>query len=143
MPTAKANDTVKVHYTGKLTNGEIFDTSIGREPLQFVVGAGQMISGFDDAVNGMELNEKKTVTLTPDQAYGERFEDMVQEVSRDRLPTDMDPQEGQTLMAEGQDGRPFELLVTATSETTITVDANHKLAGKDLVFEIELVHIGA
>lgn len=142
MPQAKKNDTVKVHYTGKLTSGEVFDSSVNREPLQFTVGAGQMIAGFDAAVDGMELNEKKTVTIPADEAYGPHNPEMIQKVSRTQLPDGMDPQVGQTLMAQGQGGYPMELLVTETDHESITVDANHKLAGKDLVFEIELVEIG-
>jgi peptidylprolyl isomerase len=141
MPQAKTNDTVKVHYTGKLTDGEVFDTSVQREPLEFTVGAGQMIKGFDAAVNGMELNEKKTVTIPSAEAYGPHNPEMIQKVSRAQLPDGMNPEVGQTLMAQGQGGHPMELLVTETDAETITVDANHKLAGKDLVFEIELVEI--
>jgi FKBP-type peptidyl-prolyl cis-trans isomerase 2 len=141
MAQAKANDTVKVHYTGKLTDGEIFDSSAGRDPLQFTVGAGQMIKGFDAAVNGMELNEKKTVTIPAAEAYGDRREEMIQQVPRTQLPEGMDPQIGQSLMAQGQGGQPMELVVVETDAETITVDANHRLAGKDLVFEIELVEI--
>lgn len=141
MSKAKANDTVKVHYTGKLTDGEIFDTSVHREPLEFTVGAGQMIKGFDAAVDGMELNEKKTVTIAAAEAYGERNEELIQHVPRTQLPEGMNPEVGQTLMAQGQGGQPIELTVTETADNSVTVDANHKLAGKDLVFEIELVEI--
>lgn len=141
MSKAKANDTVKVHYTGKLTDGEVFDTSVHREPLEFTVGAGQMIKGFDAAVDGMELNEKKTVTIPAEEAYGERNDQLIQQVPRTQLPEGMNPEVGQTLMAQGQGGHPMELIVTETSPETITVDANHKLAGKVLVFEIELVEI--
>lgn len=141
MPKAKANDTVKVHYTGKLTSGEVFDSSENRDPLQFTVGAGQMIKGFDAAVDGMELNEKKTVTIPADEAYGQHNPQLIQEVSRTQLPEGMDPQIGQTLMAQGQGGQPIELVVTDATADSITVDANHRLAGQDLVFDIELVEI--
>lgn len=141
MSKAKANDTVKVHYTGKLNDGEIFDTSEHRDPLEFTVGAGQMIKGFDAAVDGMELNEKKTVTIPSAEAYGPRNEELIQQVPKTQLPEGMNPEVGQTLMAQGQGGQPIELTVTDTTADTITVDANHKLAGQDLTFEIELVEI--
>jgi FKBP-type peptidyl-prolyl cis-trans isomerase 2 len=141
MAIAKANDTVKVHYTGKLTTGEIFDSSVNREPLQFVVGGGQMIKGFDKAVDGMSINEKKTVTIPFDEAYGSRSEELIHTVPREHLPEGMDPQVGQKLIAEGGGGQSIELTVVETAENHIVVDANHMLAGQDLVFEIELVGI--
>jgi peptidylprolyl isomerase len=141
MSKAKAQDTVKVHYTGKLTSGEVFDSSESREPLQFKVGAGQMIKGFDEAVDGMELNEKKTVSIPANEAYGDRNEELIQVVPRTQLPEGMDPQLGQTLQAQGESGHPINLVVTDATEENITVDANHELAGKDLVFDIELVEI--
>ena len=137
----KTNDKVKVHYTGKLTTGEVFDSSEGRDPLEFTVGGGQMIKGFDEAVNGMVLNEKKTVTIPSDEAYGARREDLIQEVPRDQLPAEMNPEVGQQLMATNDLGHQTPVSVTAVNEASITVDANHMLAGKDLVFEIELVEI--
>ena len=141
MSKAKKNDTVKVHYTGRLKDGEIFDSSKGREPLQFTVGGGQMIAGFDAAVDGMELDEKKEVTIPSKEAYGERNEDMIQQVPRAELPEDMKPEVGQTLVATGPDGRQTHVVVTEVTDAQITVDANHPLAGKDLIFEIELVEI--
>ncbi len=139
---AKANDKVKVHYTGKLTSGEVFDTSEGRDPLEFTVGGGQMIKGFDEAVNGMGLNEKKTVTIPSAEAYGEHKEELIQEVPKDQLPDDMQPEVGQKLVATNDLGHQTYVNVTAVSTDAITVDANHELAGKDLVFDIELVEIG-
>jgi FKBP-type peptidyl-prolyl cis-trans isomerase 2 len=141
MSTAKANDTVKVHYTGTLVSGEIFDTSVERDPLQFTVGGGQMIKGFDEAVNGMTLNEKKKVTIPCAEAYGERNDQMIQQVPRTDLPEDMQPEPGQTLVATGPDGHEMHVLVTEVTEETISIDANHPLAGQDLIFEIELVEI--
>ncbi len=141
MSKAKANDTVKVHYTGKLNDGQVFDSSVDREPLQFVVGGGQMIKGFDAAVNGMELNEKKTVTIPSAEAYGPVNEELFQVVPRTDLPEDMDPKQGQTLVATSPDGHQQHVLVSEVTEETITIDANHPLAGKDLIFEIELVEI--
>ncbi len=141
MKKVQANDKVKVHYTGKLTDGEVFDSSLERDPLEFTVGAGQMIKGFDEAVNGMELNEKKTVTIPSGEAYGDRNDQLIQEVPKNDLPADMKPEVGQTLVATNQDGQQTHVLVTGVEEATITIDANHPLAGKDLVFEIELVEI--
>jgi len=142
MNKAKANDTVKVHYTGKLKSGELFDSSRGREPLEFTIGAGQMIPGFDAAVNGMELDEIKEVTIPCAEAYGERHPGMIQQVSRTQLPPDMHPEVGQTLVAASEDGHQTHVIVTEVTDSTITFDANHPLAGQDLIFEIELVAIG-
>lgn len=139
---AKANDKVKVHYTGKLTTGEVFDSSEGREPLEFTVGGGQMIKGFDEAVNGMELNEKKTVTIPTAEAYGEHRDELIQEVPKNQLPEDMNPEVGQKLVATNDLGHQTYVSVTNVTEESITVDANHELAGKDLVFDIQLVEIG-
>jgi len=138
---AKKDDQVKVHYTGTLTNGEVFDSSLQREPLAFTLGAGQMIKGFDDAVNGMGLNEKKTVTLVAAEAYGDRNNELMQTVPKSDLPDDMDPKVGQTLVASGPDGQQSHVVVSEVTDETITVDANHPLAGKDLIFEIELIEI--
>jgi FKBP-type peptidyl-prolyl cis-trans isomerase 2 len=141
MSKAKTNDTVKVHYTGTLLNGEVFDSSLERDPLQFTVGAGQMIKGFDDAVNGMELKEKTKVTIPCAEAYGEKNDQLIQEVPRTDLPADMKPEPGQTLVATNQNGQQTHVLVTDVADEKITIDANHPLAGQDLVFEIELVEI--
>ena len=138
---AQKNDNVKVHYTGKLTTGEVFDSSAGRDPLAFTVGAGQMIAGFDAAVDGMEVNEKKTVTIPADEAYGQRNEAMIQKIGRDQLPPDLKPEVGQKLMASGGNGQQMPVTVVESTEESITIDANHELAGKDLVFEIELVSV--
>ena len=139
---AKANDKVKVHYTGKLTTGEIFDSSEGRAPLEFTVGGGQMIKGFDEAVNGMAVNEQKTVTIPSNEAYGDKNDALIQDIPREQLPEEMQPEVGQKLVATNDLGHQTQVLVTAVSEETITIDANHELAGKDLVFDIELVEIG-
>ena len=139
---AKTNDKVKVHYTGKLTSGEVFDTSKERAPLEFTVGGGQMIKGFDEAVNGMAINEQKTVTIPSAEAYGERRDDLIQEVPKEQLPEDMQPEVGQKLVATNDLGHQTQVSVTDVSDAAITIDANHELAGKDLVFDIELVEIG-
>ena len=138
---AKENDNVKVHYTGKLTTGEVFDSSKGREPLAFTVGTGQMIKGFDDAVAGMELNEQKSVTIPSNEAYGEHRPELIQEVAKADLPPEMDAQVGLKLLATNEQGHQTPVTVTHVGDETITIDANHELAGKDLVFEIELVAI--
>lgn len=139
---AKANDNVKVHYTGKLTSGEVFDSSEGRDPLAFTVGGGQMIKGFDEAVDGMSVNEKKTVTIVAAEAYGEHREELIQEIPKSNLPEEMKPEVGQKLMATNDLGHQTQVAVTQVSEDSITIDANHDLAGKDLVFDIQLVEIG-
>ena len=140
--TARDGDTVKVHYTGRLQDGTVFDTSIGSEPLEFTIGQGQLISGFEQAVTGMKVGESKTVTIPVDQAYGPRRDDMILVVERDQLPEDLDPRVGMQLQMNQGDGEIMIVTITEVSETTIKVDANHPLAGQGLVFEIELVGIG-
>ena len=141
MKKVQENDKVKVHYTGKLESGEVFDSSVERDPLEFTVGAGQMIKGFDQAVSGMEVNEKKTVTIPSGEAYGDRNEQLIQAVSKAELPADMKPEVGQTLVATNDQGQQTHVVVTEVADSSITIDANHPLAGKDLIFEIELVEI--
>lgn len=141
MSQAKTGDTVKIHYTGTLDDGTQFDSSKGREPLEFEVGSGQVIPGFDQAVKGMEVGEQKTINIQPEDAYGPRHEQMVQEVPRSALPDDIEPEEGMALRAQQPDGQVINLKVTEVSEETITVDANHPLAGEALNFDIELVEI--
>jgi len=140
---AVANDgnTVKVHYTGKLDDGTIFDTSVEREPLEFTIGAGQMIPGFEGAVRGMQVGQVKTVTIPAEEAYGPHNEDMVLVVERDKLPENLNPVVGQRLQMQQENGNTAVVVVTDVSEATITIDANHPLAGKALTFEIELVEI--
>lgn len=141
MSTAKANDKVRVHYTGKLNSGEIFDSSVDRDPLEFTVGAGQMIAGFDAAVDGMEVNEKKTVTLSPEQAYGPVNQELYHKVERNQLPADLKPEVGQILVAGSPDGREMQVKVHEVQEDAIIIDANHPLAGQELTFDIQLVEI--
>ena len=139
---AKSGDTVQVNYTGKLVDGTVFDTSIGREPYEFTLDAGQAIPGFDKAIIGMKVGEKKTVTIPVDEAYGPHLDDMVIEVSRDRIRSDAEPEVGQILEATGQNGEKITFTITSISDNgTVTLDANHPLAGKDLTFDIELVKI--
>ncbi len=141
MSHAKSGDTVKIHYTGTLDDGTQFDSSAGRDPLEFEVGSGQVISGFDKAVEGMAVGDSKNVRLEPDEAYGPRHEQLVQEVDRSMLPDDLDPREGMALQSSSPDGQVMQFMVTAVSEQSITVDANHPLAGQALSFDIELVDI--
>ena len=137
--TAKVGDTVSVHYTGTLADGSVFDSSIGREPLQFTLGEGQMIPGFEQAVIGMTLGETKTVTIPAGQAYGPYYEERVFVVPRDQLPADMEPEVGQKLQMQSATGQIRIVTVKEVSETNVTLDANHELAGKDLTFEIQLI----
>ncbi len=141
MSNAKSGDTVKIHYTGTLDDGSQFDSSTGRDPLEFEVGSGQVIPGFDKAVEGMAVGDSKNVRIEAVDAYGPRHQQLVQEVDRSLLPDDLDPKEGMTLQSSSPDGQTMQFTVTAVAEETITVDANHPLAGEALSFDIELVEI--
>lgn len=141
MSRVKKDDTVKVHYTGKLNDGQVFDSSVGREPLEFKVGAGMMIPGFEKGVLDMELNEKKTISIKPEDAYGEVRDDLFQEIPKDQLPEEIKPEVGMGLAATMPDGRQQQLRVSEVKDDSIVVDANHPLAGKELNFEIEVVEI--
>ena len=141
MTRAKAGDTVKVHYTGKLEDGSIFDSSQEREPLEFTIGSGQVIPGFEAAVTGMATGESKSTTIPPEEAYGPRRKEMTAVVDREQLPQDLDVNLGQRLQVQQPDGRQIVVAVTDIAEKTVTLDANHELAGKALTFEIELVSI--
>ncbi len=138
---AKNGNTVQVDYTGKLADGTVFDSSVGREPLEFTLGAGQMIPGFEKAVLGMKVGDKKTVTIPADEAYGPRRDDLILEIGREKLPSGLTPEVGQQLQMTRPDGAISIVTITKVSDTTVTIDANHRLAGKDLTFEIELVKI--
>lgn len=132
-------DTVRVHYTGRLDDGEVFDTSEGGEPLEFTVGAGQVIPGFDEAVRGMNIGDKKTINIPSDEAYGPRVDALVQEVAREGMNLDVEPQVGMNLVMQLPDGNQIPVAITDVTATHITLDANHPLAGKDLTFDVELV----
>lgn len=142
MSQAKSGDTVKIHYTGTLDDGTQFDSSSGREPLEFQLGGGQVIPGFDTAVTGMSVGESKSVRIEPDEAYGPRHEQLVQQVPRSALPDDLEPEVGMGLQSQSPDGQVMMLTVTEVEDENITVDANHPLAGQVLNFDIELVSIG-
>ena len=141
MAEVKSGDQVKVHYTGKLTNGEQFDSSIGREPLAFTVGAGMMIAGFDAAMPGMKVGDKKTVNIAPKDGYGETDESAIIDFPRENVPAEMELKIGQQLTLSNEQGQPFPVVVKEIKDDIIILDANHFLAGQELVFDIELVEI--
>ena len=141
MAQAKTGDTVKVHYTGKLDDGTIFDTSADREPLQFTIGERQLIPDFEQAVVGMNPGESKTIQIPSDNAYGPHHEEMTMVIDRSEFPKDVEPQVDQRLQVSQADGQAFAVTVTAVSEAEVTLDANHPLAGQDLTFDIQLTEI--
>lgn len=141
MAQAKIGDTVQVNYTGKLADGTVFDTSQDRCPIQFTIGKGQLIAGFEQAVVGMNKGDAKTVVIPADQAYGPRLEENVVAVDRKNLPADLKAEVGQRLEITQTDDKTVLVTVVDVSEASMTLDANHPLAGKDLTFDIELVGI--
>lgn len=150
MAQAKKGDKVKVHYTGRLDDGSVFDSSecsdddcgCSSGPLEFTIGEGQVIPGFEDAVVGMNIDETKSVHIPVDQAYGERIEEMVAQVPRTELPAGMAPEVGQQLEVTQEDGNIFPVVITEVTDTHISIDANHPLAGQNLNFDLRLVEIG-
>lgn len=150
MAQAKSGDKVKVHYTGRLEDGTVFDSSecaddnCGCEtgPLEFTIGEGQVIPGFERAVEGMSIGETKTVNIPVADAYGTRQDELVAQVPRSDLPQGMSPEVGQQLEVTQEDGSSFPVLVIEVTDDSITLDANHPLAGKDLTFDLKLVAIG-
>jgi len=143
MTTAKQGDTVHIHYSGSLDDGTVFDSSAGRDPLSFTIGSGQVIPGFEEAVIGMAIDEKKNVTIPVDKAYGPRNEELVMTVPREQVPPDLNPEVGQKLQMQGPNNTPVVVEVAEVAEEHIKLDANPPLAGKDLIFDIELVEIAA
>ena len=141
MTQAKAGDNVKVHYTGKLDDGTVFDTSVEREPLQFSLGSGNVIPGFEEAIVGMAPGESKTTKITPDQAYGPQRDELVITVEKEQIPTDLSVAVGQQLQISQNDGQVIPVIVTDVSDSKVTLDANHPLAGQQLTFDIELVEV--
>ncbi|MCR9153627.1 MAG: peptidylprolyl isomerase [Bacteroidetes bacterium] len=141
MSKVTATDTVLVHYTGKLENGEIFDDSTGRDPLEVSLGQGMVIPGFENGLVDMEVNEKKTIHIPAAEAYGEHRPELIQDVPKDQLPAEIKPEVGMQLVSQTPDGQQIPLIVTQVEEQHITVDANAPLAGKDLTFDLELVAI--
>jgi peptidylprolyl isomerase len=141
MVQAKPGDTVKIHYTGRLEDGTVFDSSSDREPLEFTINQRQVIPGFEEAVLGMTPGESKTEKIPMDQAYGPHREEMVLEVSREQIPPDLNPEVGQQLEIQQANGQSVPVFVTDVTDAKITLDANHPLAGEDLTFDIQLVEI--
>ena len=141
MSKAKEGDTVKVHYKGTLEDGSVFDSSEGREPLEFTVGGGHVIKGFDVAVDGMVAGDKKTVNIPIDEAYGARDENLIIVLKRDQLPQDIEYSVGVHLQLQSPEGRIFNVLVKSFTDEEVTLDSNHPLAGEALTFDIELVSI--
>ncbi|MFT4033295.1 MAG: peptidylprolyl isomerase [Siphonobacter sp.] len=139
---ANAGDKVRVHYTGKLTNGVVFDSSEGREPLEFTLGSGMVIAGFDSGITGMTVGEKKVIDIPVTEAYGPADENLVFQFNRSDLPQDIPFEVGMQLnMHADGEGQTIPVTVTEVSDTTISVDANHPLAGQDLIFEVELIGV--
>lgn len=141
MAQVKPGDTVKVHYTGKLEDGTVFDSSSERDPLEFTLGTGQIIPGFERAVLGMSPGESKSERIPMDLAYGPHLSEMVLEVERQQMPGDLQPEIGQQLQIRQAGGQVIPVVITNVSDATVTLDANHPLAGEDLVFDIQLVEV--
>ncbi len=138
---AKANDRVKVHYRGSLRDGTVFDTSLGKEPFVFIIGKGSVIQGFEKSVIGMKTGEKKTVTIQPEDAYGLHREDLCAVIARSRIPVNINVRPGMKLDVQSSRGASTRALVLDVTESFVTLDLNHPLAGKELVFDLELIAI--
>lgn len=141
MAAIKQGDTVKVHYTGTIADGTVFDSSTEREPLEFTIGEGKLIPGFEKAVVGMNVGESSTVKIPSEEAYGEKKEEMIVDVQRDQIPAEIKPEVGQQLQIQQKDGGAIPVVITAVDETSVKLDANHPLAGEDLTFKIEVVEV--
>ncbi len=141
MSTAKNGDKVKVHYTGTLDDGTVFDSSKGKEPLEFTLGQGQLLKGFEDAVVGLEIGDSTQINLSPQEGYGQKKEELIVKVSKDKLPDELNVEPGMHLQMQTTQGQAVPVCVTEVNEDNIVVDANHQLAGKPINFEIELVEI--
>jgi FKBP-type peptidyl-prolyl cis-trans isomerase SlpA len=137
------NSTLKVNYTGKLADGQVFDSSEGKDPIAFTLGQGQLIPGFEKGLIDMKLNEKKTISMPKEDAYGEINEALIQEVNKSELPQEMEPKVGMGLVSKSPDGQEMNLMVIEVKEESIVIDGNHPLAGKDLIFDLEVVEIKA
>ena len=142
MAQAKKGDQVAIHYTGKLSDGSVFDSSMDSKPLSFTLGEGQVIEGFEEAVYGMTEGEQKSVTIPPEKAYGERNEEMLVDVPRSQFPDNINPEEGQQIQIENEKNEEMLVYVSKVTDNTVTLDANAPLAGEELTFELDLVSIG-
>ena len=143
MSQAKSGDTVRVHYTGTFEDGTQFDSSVGNDPLEVTLGEGQLIPGFEQALEGMAVGETKQISLPPEEAYGEPHPELIQEVGREHMPDDLDLSVGMKLQTQGPEGNSYLLTVTALTDETVTLDGNHEMAGKTLNFDLEMVSINA
>jgi len=143
MSKVKANDTVEVHYTGKLKNGQVFDSSEGKQPLKVTLGQGNFIPGFEKGLLNMEVNEKKTVTIPKEEAYGEVRKELFQSIKNEELPDSIKPEVGMGLVARNPDGSERQLRVAEVKDDHIIIDANHPLAGQDLIFDLQVVNINS
>ena len=141
MSQVQGNETVKLHYTGKLNDGQVFDSSIQREPLEVKLGEGRLIPGFEKGLVDMKVNEKKTITIPKEEAYGEVQKELFQKIPNENLPQEIKPEVGMGLMSQNPDGSERQLRVADVKDDFIIVDANHPLAGQDLTFELELLEI--
>ncbi|PZX19742.1 peptidylprolyl isomerase [Palleronia aestuarii] len=141
MSQVKPGDTIRMHYSGSLSDGTTFDSSQGRDPLEFTVGSGQIIPGLDSAVTGMSVGDEKTVKVSPEEAYGARDPGRVQAVPREQIPADIPVDPGTQLQMQTPDGQTMPVMVAASNDTEVTLDANHPLAGQELTFDVELVEI--
>lgn len=141
MKSAESGSTVKVHYTGKLDDGTVFDSSRERDPLEITIGNGQLIKGFENALIGMNVGDEKTVTISAEEAYGKHSNELVVKFDISQFPEDIDPKVGLHVNLKSPEGRVMQTVITGVGEDSVTLDANHPLAGKDLTFEIEMMGI--
>lgn len=141
MKETKKGDKVKVHYHGKLSTGETFDSSEGREPLEFEIGSGMVIKGFDDGVTGMKIGDRKTINIPVEEAYGPKVQEMIIDMPKTQFPQDMELEVGMPLVMSDNSGQQFQVVIVEIKEDTVTLDANHPLAGKELVFDLEMIEI--
>lgn len=137
----KNGDTIKIHYKGRLADGSVFDSSEGREPLEFTVGEGMVIPGFDAGVKDMNVGEKKTIHIPAAEAYGDKQEHLIIEFPKDQFPPDLKPEAGMQLSMSSNTGQIIPVVITDVKEETVMLDANHQLAGKDLIFDLELMEV--
>ncbi len=141
MSQVKENDTVKIHYTGKLQDGQVFDSSLERDPIEFTIGGGQIIPGLEKGLIDMKVNDRKTIEIPQAEAYGDVQKELFQEVPKEQLPQEITPEVGMGLVAKNPDGSERQLRVAEVKDDSIVIDANHPLAGKELILDVEVVEI--